>query len=135
MEGVAMILHHPEVPTCKDCQEWMYDKEWKKTLRLQIGPDGELARLPLRRRKGDPTPCPTCPKSHDGQPHPEKELSRKNAAAWRHYMECKATGQFPDDAIVRHNAALIRWIEESADRSNQRMIPSLLIAALASKKK
>jgi hypothetical protein len=41
-------------------------------------------------------------------------LSDINRDAYRHYRECRATGNFPDDPIVRRNAALIREQEDQA---------------------
>ena len=42
-----------------------------------------------------------------------------NWRAYNHYLECKATGCWPDDWIVRRNAALILAVEESAARQTQ----------------
>jgi hypothetical protein len=58
-----------------------------------------------------------CPK---GTPENPLSLSDVNSEAYRHYRECRATGNFPDDPIVRRNAALIRAQEDEAalrDRS------------------
>jgi hypothetical protein len=41
-------------------------------------------------------------------------LNDINREAYRHYSECRATGSFPDDPIVRRNAALIRAQEDQA---------------------
>ena len=49
-------------------------------------------------------------------PNPDAELSARNWQAYQHYMEHKAVGRFPDDAIVRHNAGLIRMVEDSVSR-------------------
>jgi len=54
-----------------------------------------------------------CPK---GTPEDQKGLSAMNHAAWRHDRECRATGQFPNDPIVRRNAALISAVEASHSR-------------------
>jgi hypothetical protein len=43
-------------------------------------------------------------------------LSGRNLRAYVHYRECRAVGRFPDDAIVRKNARLIRDAEEMAGR-------------------
>ena len=50
-------------------------------------------------------------------PNPAAELSAWNWQAYEHYCECKAVGQFPDDAIVRRNAGLIRMVEDSVARN------------------
>ena len=37
------------------------------------------------------------------------ELSPENRRAWEHYLECRAVESWPEDPIVRRNAAIIRW--------------------------
>lgn len=61
-------------------------------------------------------PCRTskgCPK---GTPENSKALTPDNEQCYQHYCECKAVGQFPDDPIVRRNAAAI---EEVLDQSRK----------------
>lgn len=101
---------HPEIPTCEDCRRWVYDPKdnWRRTEK----PKGN----PLARIKGTPTPCGTCPKSEGGKPTPVADLSERNWQAYQHYQECRAVGEFPRDAIVRRNAAVIRQIEDQAAR-------------------
>lgn len=53
-----------------------------------------------------------CPK---GTPEDSRALSPKNALAYWHYQQCSAIGSFPDDAIVRQNAAIIRSAERQVD--------------------
>jgi hypothetical protein len=92
----------------------------------------------MERPPGTPTPCHMCPKVPRGavprgvQARPEHaiELSRRNAQAYWHYLECKATGRFPDDPIVRRNAALIRLVEEEVER--ERGDPRGLLPVLVS---
>lgn len=43
-------------------------------------------------------------------------MTEQNWQAYEHYRECRAVGQFPDDPIVRRNAATIRQIEDAYDR-------------------
>lgn len=43
-----------------------------------------------------------------------------NQQAYQHYLQCKAVGRFPEDAIVERNAGLIRQAEEIAERARQR---------------
>lgn len=67
-------------------------------------------------RGSNPTPCDTsmgCPKGHYDEP---KSLSARNAMAFIHYQECKATGSFPEDPVVRKNARLIRMVEDGAEK-------------------
>lgn len=47
-------------------------------------------------------------------PATAEELSEKNWRAWGFHQECAAVGKFPDDDIVRRNAALIKRIEDMA---------------------
>jgi hypothetical protein len=41
------------------------------------------------------------------------ELSPRNRRAWQHYEQCRAVGQFPDDPIVRRNAAICASVLQS----------------------
>ena len=128
-----MALYHPEVPSCRDCQKWMYDRDWRRIEKWRRTDEG-LKRLPIARSPGHPLPCGTCPKSgpQDGRPHPEKELSWRNQRCFLHYLECKATGSFPDDPIVRRNAGLIRSVEDLHERQKG-MLPLMLAGMLAKK--
>lgn len=81
------------------------------------------------------TPCAECPKiparviGEDGKEIPKLpanaiklrphavELTPRLVAAWLHYRECRAVGQFPDDPIVRSNAAEFRRAEDEAAES------------------
>ena len=64
-----------------------------------------------------PPPCRIaglgCPK---GTPEAPRSLRPANRAAYRHYCECRAAGRFPDDPIVRRNAAIIRAQSTLASR-------------------
>jgi len=108
----------PEIPPCSECQKWLYrdTKTWIREERRGFGPDGEPG--PVPRPPGSALPCATCAKSgpKDGRPRPDKELSTKNWQALLYYMEIKAGAPMPDDAIVKRNCALIRWVEDSLER-------------------
>lgn len=54
-----------------------------------------------------------------GSPDNRRALSPRNVQCYEHYMECAAVGQFPDDAVVRRNAGLIRFAEMTAQRIHQ----------------
>lgn len=58
-----------------------------------------------------------CPK---GTPEKPKNLSAENRFCWQHYKECRAIGLFPDDAVVRRNAALIRELEDLFERHERK---------------
>jgi len=121
MYGVRLVLLHPAVAarSCDDCRAFVFDDR----------PDGFGRRLtrgghPVRRPAGAPTPCSWCPKqpaavSGVRTPDTAVELSPHNWRAYAHYRECKATGHFPDDPIVRRNAALIAQAERVEERLAQ----------------
>lgn len=111
-----MILANPEVAyrSCEDCRKWMYNHETGDLVMR----NGE----PVLRVKGVKLPC----EMSVGQPFDVRqracakvapdaglELSEKNLQAYQHYRECKAVGEFPDDPIVRQNAATISEIIEN----------------------
>lgn len=117
---------HPELPTCGECQKWVYDptKGWKQS---------ERGGKPVRRESGSPTPCGLCPKIPRGErPHPAHavELSDDNYRAWLHYQRCKAVGRFPADAMVERNAGIIRTIEEQVARDQQERYTQTVVAAM-----
>jgi hypothetical protein len=109
-------LLHPEVAfrDCQDCMKHVYDE---KTGRKVERRGKSVARHPKC-----PPPCRSkagCPK---GAPTGEKgcrELSSKNWRAYQHYKECVAVGDFPKDATVRRNAAIIRMAEESVEETKR----------------
>jgi hypothetical protein len=73
-----------------------------------------------------------CPKAVDHRQTPEADLSDRNWAAWQHYQQCKAVGQFPHDAVVRRNAGLIRQVEDQAARGDMaRLVQVMAVAAVA----
>jgi hypothetical protein len=100
--------------SCSDCRKWLYDDRpgcWG------LKPVERPAGRKLERLPNQLTPCSSCPKIPDGaEPKPENavELSVRNRMAYQHYLECKAVGEFPVDAIVRRNAGVIREIEDVA---------------------
>lgn len=58
--------------------------------------------------------CKACPKG----PEPfVGGLSERNAAVYLHFLECRAVGHFPDDAIVRRNARIISDTLAALDRA------------------
>lgn len=75
-------------------------------------------------------PCRTsvgCPK---GTPEKSKELTQENKRVYEHYLECKATGNFPDDPLVRRHASIIMQTEKEAEQAKQtQAIVSELISA------
>jgi hypothetical protein len=100
------VLEAPYLPSCSDCQKWLFGADWKRSERLG---------KPIERPAKAPTPCQTCPKG----PVPfERELSDRNWQAVQLYLECKAGRPVPDDPIVHRNHGLLRMVEDQVDRGN-----------------
>jgi hypothetical protein len=111
---------HPEIAarSCSDCQKYLYYDRGSS----EFGARVERGGRPVLRPKGVKPPCNWCPKILPGdEPVPEnaQELDAKGMAAFVHYQECRAVGEFPHDAIVARNAALIRAAEDAAERAHQ----------------
>jgi hypothetical protein len=100
-DGVRFSLEHPKLArhSCAYCQEWWFDPLTGETTMRR----GQPIKRPLYAKKLCESPR-GCPK---GTPEDSKDLSPKNVQALNHYMECRAVGKFPDDAIVRKNARII----------------------------
>lgn len=115
---MGLILFHPELAyrDCQHCLKYLYEEETGK-LR-------EFGGEPVERIK--PAPCRTgdCPK---GTPENPKTLSDKNLQAYQHWKECKAVGQFPDDAIVRKNASMIQELVDQAKEHRQMQMMSIML--------
>lgn len=119
---------YPEVAfrSCEDCQKHVYDHETGRREEWPAGSGNPVARLP-----GSLPPCadgPTaCAKVSPGA---GVELNERNSQCYRHYLECRATSSFPDDALVRHHAAVIRSIEDSAERMERKNLNLMLQCVL-----
>lgn len=127
MTGVLLILQHPNVANrpCEICLTDLYDEETGEPIKSRKK-DGSNR----KRDSSCPPPCRTakgCPK---GTPEESRALTEQNWAAYQHYLECKATGSFPDDAIVRQNAALIRRVEEIVEQGRQLRLETMLRMAI-----
>lgn len=90
------------------CKLYMYDEKTGERHELA---DGTFYRRP----EGTHPPChydkKACPKgTYEDR---KAELSDRNRKTYLHYLRCKATNQFPNDDLVRHNAALIMHTEET----------------------
>lgn len=116
MWGVRLMLQHPDIASraCEYCIQYVHEDKPGHFGEVVIHRDKPLPRL-----KGMKPPCHWCEKIPEGEkPIPENaaELSAQNFQAFQHYLECKAVGSFPNDAIVRRNAAIIRRVEDAAER-------------------
>lgn len=88
--------------TCSLCQRFLFDPE-----RGEFEIDDETGeRIP--RFDEAILACQTHEGCPNGTPDKPLSLSRKNRQAFKHYQECVAVSHFPDDPIVRQNAAIIR---------------------------
>jgi hypothetical protein len=103
---VRLEIVHPEVAhrDCGHCQKWLYDEKTGKVI--------ERGGIPVERPPGTHPPCRLHIKCPKGTPEQSKALNTRNRKAWWHYLECRAVGRFPDDPIVRQNAAIIRAVED-----------------------
>ena len=91
-----------------------------------LGRDGK----PDERFDACPPPCRTeegCPK---GTPENSNSLLPIMQDCYDHYRECRAVGQFPDDAVVRLCASAIRNVEEQAEAVQESEFRTLLISAV-----
>jgi hypothetical protein len=114
-------LYHPLVARrdCGHCQKFQYDEETGQPTRDERAV-GALGEDDLWYRRS-PAPCRLpqgCPKGTPEEPH---SLSARNRLAWQHYQECKATGNFPQDAIVSRNAGIIGRLETAYDRQQNEL--------------
>jgi len=125
-----VILEHPQVAyrDCAVCQQYMFDE---KTGHMEV-----RRGKPSKRPANSLPPCRSkgvgCPK---GTPEQPKTLSNKNRSAYQHYLECKAVGSFPDDAIVRRNAMIIRDAEDESARIRELQFQQSTISAATVRRK
>lgn len=107
---MLLRLEHPALSArdCRQCLKYQYDERSGEMIRKPDGRPMLRFSAPLCQRSIG------CPKGVPGG----GELSARNQRAYRHYLECVATGTFPDDPIVRRNAAIIRQAERVAWTSN-----------------
>ena len=76
-------------------------------------------------------PCTTsqkCPKGHIDK---QRTLSERNELALQHYHECAATGNFPDDDIVRRRAGLLRRLEKAQQHMAEQTTREFLTALVS----
>ena len=110
---------------CQHCLVTLYDDETGKVELdrqglplLRILDQGTEFLAPCRdtRRLPDGSRIRSCPK---GTPENPKTLWPENEECFEHYIECQAVNQWPDDAVVRRNAAALKEIEALYERSQQ----------------
>jgi hypothetical protein len=123
---VLLLRLHPEVAyrSCDDCRVHEYDDSGKQKTLIEVTPDGEIE-VPKKRPPGAKLPCETnagCPKGHWLEP---KGFTPASRLAYEFFCECRATGDFPRDPIVRKLAAAIDNAERIADRIEAREIATM----------
>ena len=99
-QGIRFRKRYPGLAkrSCDDCRKWWFKGETNERHKHGDGRD--------QLRVG-PVLCETetgCPK---GTYENQLSLLPDNTWALRHFMECSAIGSFPDDPIVKQNAAVI----------------------------
>lgn len=129
IHGAWLVLTHPELPSCQDCQQYIYDEDWRPSLRRG---------LPVVRPDNCGPPCYRCPKIVRGSepiPANAQQLSHRNAQVLEYFYLCRAdtTGLLPRDRLVlRHNAILQR-VHEQVQSQRSDVLP--LITAMFGAKK
>lgn len=135
---MRLLMLHPGIAhlDCDFCLKHMVDE---KTGVPEIGRGGvpELRILnmspeylsPCRdlRRDGNGRRVRTCPK---GTPENPKTLSPENELCYEHFLECKAIGQFPDDSVVRRNAAVIQGVLDAVSTIQENEYRNRMLRAL-----
>lgn len=107
-EGVKLLVLNPKLAnrSCDSCKKFWYSEVTGDV--LLVNSTGK----PMLR--DGPAPCETETKCLKGTPEKQRSLNRANRWAYQHFLECDATGNFPNDPIVTWNAVIIR----SAMKSN-----------------
>ncbi len=113
---MRLLLRHPRIAemNCELCQKYVVNHN---TWTFEKGRDGKPELRLLNCGPSFLAPCRDpergCPK---GSPENPKSLTAENELCYEHYRECEAVGEFPDDSVVRRNAAVIRGVIESVTR-------------------
>lgn len=119
-------LRHPELPTCDDCQQWLFDPAdgWRLTRNLANGE-------PVRRPAGSPTPCDACPKCYGLEQRSPAvgrrcDLSAKNERTIEVYHQVQATHgrclsrRAARDAVVAQNLGAIAAVLHEHERNERK---------------
>jgi hypothetical protein len=132
---VWLILSHPEMiqRTCEECQKYVYQDTIEEMSSEKL--IDKRTSLPLLRPPGGRLPCQRCPRvahvaAKDKHPGNAVDIMERTWKIYRHYRECRAVGQFPDDPIVRSHAAEIRAVEDQLERREERQLLQTIVAML-----
>jgi len=132
--ALRLYLSHPELPSCKECQEYLYDAE---TWEIQKDDAGK----PIKRWAGCPLPCVKCPKIPSGKdpvPANAVELSDRSRQVYHYELLLREdkTNLLPRDSITVKHAALIREVERRLDKlDDSAMMNQLLRVVLLARSK
>jgi hypothetical protein len=115
---VIFLLSHPEVPACKDCETWIFNRDWT----IAYDREGNLIPRPPRSR----TPCRLCPKCDDSpEASPrvgrQRELSGRNRKTLDLYYQHRACPG-PADDILRRNMGIIEELLSTYDRAVMKIV-------------
>lgn len=99
--GLLLLWSSPRLATrdCGDCKTYWYSEQTGLPI---LNNDG------TKMLRDGPTMCQTPEGCLKGTPEKTNALNKTNLWAWRHFRDCEAVGQFPNDPIVRRNASIIR---------------------------
>lgn len=126
---MLLVLQHPMIAIrdCGHCQEYFYDDDPRSPQygnpRTKHNGTDELR----KRDSSCPPLCRTPRGCPNGTPEEPQRLTDQNRAAYQHYRECQAVGDFPNDPVVRQNAMIIRAVEESVAQAKQEAFQLLLV--------
>ena len=114
---MLLLLTRPDLylRDCKHCWLYQYIEKPQEGSKENRGDVRMRAGRPVKRFAAILPPCvrDECPKGTIDNP---TTLHPKNLKAYRHYLECKAVGHFPNDPIVRRNAAIISEVIHQVER-------------------
>lgn len=111
-----LLWARPEINEldCNDCHQFLYD--------IDTGKPQLWRGKPAKRPAHVPPPCKKCPKQG---PDKHTTLTIGNQDCVQHYLECKATGHFPDDPLVRRHAAILQMVEREVEKHDRQQQFSL----------
>lgn len=123
--------------SCGDCKKWVY-ADGEGVPADKRGTVETFAGRPLPRGQLTPTPCYRCEKiplgireklepSSDGSAYAiEPELRHRRAVYF--HLECRSVRQWPADAMVRRNAALIEPVIQKSERQPLEVLAASVLA-------
>ena len=126
--ALRLYLRHPELPSCENCQKYLYDPNtWEV--------DKDESGQPQKRWPGCPLPCVKCPKIPQGaDPHPKNavELSEMGKSIYHYELLLREdkTNLLKRDSITISHAAIIRTVERRLEQSDDSAMMANLYKAI-----